>query len=272
MFHSILCGQPPTSNTFGTQQIPSKAYSTRTRATATSQTDHSVSFDGFFAFGSFNGSPQSLIFRKSIQNSTLTRTKAKQTQQPSSFSVLNHSFQIHTSKMNSFLYVCLMIATAASIHGTCGLQLSMVASRTPFQKSRGQTLERNIPFSKPTTTTRSSPSSSVTSNFISQLACMALKRRLEDQKHVSCDLTAESNNLLFGKVGPVTVKGRGWRSPLGLTCRAIEATVNVCTLDMGKVISNQKLVLTTPGAYLRALLEERKNRHSFEWGYRHMHP
>jgi len=146
--------------------------------------------------------------------------------------------------MNTFLYACLVIATAASIHGTCGLQLSMVASRTPFQKSRGQTLERNIPFSKPTA--RSSPSSSVTSTFISQLACMALKRRLEDQTHVSCDLTAESNNLLFGKVGPVTVKGRGWRSPLGLTCRAIEATVNECTLDMGRVISNQKLVLTTP--------------------------
>lgn len=44
----------------------------------------------------------------------------------------------------------------------------------------------------------------------------------------------------------MTVKGRGWKSPLGLTCRAIEATVNECSLDMGRVISNQKLVLTTP--------------------------
>eukprot|EP00536_Pseudo-nitzschia_multiseries_P013900 jgi/Psemu1/213138/e_gw1.629.63.1 len=75
---------------------------------------------------------------------------------------------------------------------------------------------------------------------------MALKRRLTDQSHVSCDLMSDSNNLLFGRVGPVTVKGRGWQSPLGLTCRAIEATVGECSLDMGRVISNQKLVLTTP--------------------------
>jgi len=75
---------------------------------------------------------------------------------------------------------------------------------------------------------------------------MALKRRLKDQTHVSCDLTADSSQLLLGRVGPVTVKGRGWKSPLGLTCRAIEATVNECKLDMGRVISNQKLVLITP--------------------------
>lgn len=76
---------------------------------------------------------------------------------------------------------------------------------------------------------------------------MALKRRLKDQTHVSCDLTANSNGLLQGLVGPVTVKGRGWRSSLGLTCKAIEATIDKCQLDMGKVLANQKLVLTTPG-------------------------
>lgn len=87
----------------------------------------------------------------------------------------------------------------------------------------------------------------MTSNLISQLACVALKRRLKEQTHVSCDLTADANQVLQGRVGPVTVKGRGWQSPLGLTCNAIEATVNECKLDMGRVISNQKLVLTTPG-------------------------
>lgn len=133
------------------------------------------------------------------------------------------------------------------MHGTCGLQLSMVASRAPFGRQQkgttiDKTLERKIPFS----TISSNRSSSVTSTLISQLACMALKRRLVDQTHVSCDLTADSNNLFLGRFGPVTVKGRGWRSPLGLTCKAVEATVNECRLDMGRVISNQKLVLTTP--------------------------
>jgi hypothetical protein len=47
-------------------------------------------------------------------------------------------------------------------------------------------------------------------------------------------------------VGPVTVKGRGWASQLGLSCRAIEATVDTCELDVGRILSNRKLVLTTP--------------------------
>jgi len=158
-----------------------------------------------------------------------------------------------TTKMHIF-FTCLLIA---SMQFTCGFQLSMVASRAPFGRrqihsrgttidnnSRAKTLKRKIPF--PSTRSNNRSSSSITSTLISQLACMALKRRLEDHTHVSCDLTADSNHLFLGRVGPVTVKGRGWESPLGLTCKAIEATVYECKLDIGKVISNQKLVLTTP--------------------------
>mmetsp|Transcript_8955 Transcript_8955/g.21838 ORF Transcript_8955/g.21838 Transcript_8955/m.21838 type:complete len:314 (+) Transcript_8955:245-1186(+) len=145
----------------------------------------------------------------------------------------------------NFFHTCLLFAAITSMHETCGLQVSMVASRAPFQNPLGKTREPKIPFST-SSTTATRGSSSVTSTLISNLACMALKRRLVDQTHLSCDLTADSNNLLFGRVGPVTVKGRGWQSPLGLTCRAIEATVSECSLDMGRVISNQKLVLTTP--------------------------
>jgi len=42
------------------------------------------------------------------------------------------------------------------------------------------------------------------------------------------------------------VKGRNWSSPLGLTCRAIEANVDTCTLDMNSVINRRKLILVTP--------------------------
>jgi len=88
----------------------------------------------------------------------------------------------------------------------------------------------------------------VTSSLISTLAEGALKRRLRAQTGVACDVTANSSDMLFkGKVGPVTVKGKGWQSSLGLTCRALEATVDTCELDMGRVLSSQKLVLTTPG-------------------------
>jgi len=156
--------------------------------------------------------------------------------------------QINNSTKMTSVSRWMTIALVATIQFANGLQLSMVVSRAPFGRhqtqSRGATLDSNS--TRKSSTANNKAPSSVTSTLISQLACMALKRRLEDHKHVSCDLTADSNHLLLGRVGPVTVKGRGWESPLGLTCRAIEATVNECKLDMGRVISNQKLVLTTP--------------------------
>jgi hypothetical protein len=112
--------------------------------------------------------------------------------------------------------------------------LSMVAS-----SSLGRTSQVRIPTAQP----------SATSSLVSRLAVMALKLRLYDQSGVNCDVTASSSDLLFkGKVGPVTVKGRGWQSRLGLTCRAIQATVESCDLDMTQVFKSQKLVLSTPGA------------------------
>lgn len=87
----------------------------------------------------------------------------------------------------------------------------------------------------------------VTSGLISNLAEMALRLRLSDQTGIKCDVSASSSDLLLrGRVGPVTVKGRGWQSALGLTCRAIEATVDSCELDVGRILSNRKLRLTTP--------------------------
>lgn len=88
---------------------------------------------------------------------------------------------------------------------------------------------------------------SITSSVISNLAVLALKLRLANHSGVSCDVEASSKSLLLkSSVGPVTVKGRGWSSPLGLTCRAIEACVNECQLDMSAVLQRRKLILTTP--------------------------
>eukprot|EP00977_Amphora_coffeiformis_P000179 scaffold48_cov161-Amphora_coffeaeformis.AAC.27 len=87
----------------------------------------------------------------------------------------------------------------------------------------------------------------ISSSLISQLAEIAIKLRLADQTTVKCDVSSSPTDLMFGgKIGPVTVKGKGWRSGRGLTCRAIEATVQSCELDLGRIISNQKLVLTRP--------------------------
>jgi hypothetical protein len=163
-----------------------------------------------------------------------------------------------TTKNMKFLIACFLIVAGEGIYA---FQLSMVASRAPFSGGRRQqqygdstaTTQRNNNYGIRQQQQQSS-STSVTSTLISNLACMALKRRLKDQTHVSCDLVADSNALLFGRVGPVTVKGRGWQSSLGLTCRAIEATVDECKLDMARVITNQKLVLTTPGTLIVVFL------------------
>jgi hypothetical protein len=143
------------------------------------------------------------------------------------------------------LLVCFAVFLS---NGICALQLSMVSS-APFGKYDSAPLSQNKNSLSQRVQSSSSPG--VTSTLISQLAVMALKRRLMGQTHVSCDVKASSSNVLLkGQVGPVTVKGRGWQSRLGLTCRALEATVDSCQLDMGRILANQKLVLTVPGKIL----------------------
>jgi hypothetical protein len=86
----------------------------------------------------------------------------------------------------------------------------------------------------------------LSSNLISQLAAVALKLRLSRQDHVSCDATCTSQDLLRGRCGPVTVRGRGWASARGLTCRVIAATVQECKLDVNRMAKDQKLLLLEP--------------------------
>jgi hypothetical protein len=92
-----------------------------------------------------------------------------------------------------------------------------------------------------------SGSNELTSSLISELAKVALQLRLHSHAGVACDVTADPARFLStGSIGPVTVKGKGWGSSLGLTCRAIEATVETCYLDFGRVMKDRKLKLTTP--------------------------
>ena len=149
------------------------------------------------------------------------------------------------------------MVAAVLILGDCnvsGLQLSMVSSSRPSSTFKNS-------FRAPNPLASSGPASGldITGGLISQLAVIALKLRLADHTDVSCDVSCRSSDLMLrGRVGPVTVKGRGWKSGLGLTCRAIEATVDACELDPGRILSNRKLVLTTPakGKAMVALTSE----------------
>jgi len=86
----------------------------------------------------------------------------------------------------------------------------------------------------------------ITSSLISTLAIAALERRLGDDATVDCVVQAEPTDLIRGRVGPVVVKGNKWRSPLGMSCRALEAKVGSCLLDLTSVLQKQKLILTVP--------------------------
>lgn len=118
--------------------------------------------------------------------------------------------------------------------------LNMVASvRRPavVQKQKGPHTKHAPP---------KSGSGALTSDFISTLAVSKLKNRLRKNVKVECFVSAEPRDLLRGRVGPVTVRGRGWTSPLGLTCRAIEASIEDCELDIKVAMQRQKLKLTVP--------------------------
>ena len=87
----------------------------------------------------------------------------------------------------------------------------------------------------------------VTSTLISSLAVVALKLRLESQTSVKCTVQSSSKELLLKQsIGPVSVRGKDWSSPLRLTCRVIQADVATCMLDMNSVLKKRKLILLEP--------------------------
>ncbi len=96
-------------------------------------------------------------------------------------------------------------------------------------------------------TRSNSKENGVTSTLISNLAVIALKLRLSSQTSVQCKVNSSSRDILLKQsIGPVSVKGRDWSSPLGLTCKAIQADVDTCMLDMNSVVSKRKLILLEP--------------------------
>jgi hypothetical protein len=139
------------------------------------------------------------------------------------------------------LQMCIIIAVFASQpRAGDALSLTMSTPRPSSDKAK-------IPLRPSPSPTPVTPPTSISGGLISQLAVIALRLRLTEQSDVACDVSSTSSDLLLrGTIGPVTVKGKGWRSGLGLTCRAIEATVGTCELNVGRILSSRKLVLTVP--------------------------
>lgn len=142
-----------------------------------------------------------------------------------------------------------LLVAALMSGGTNAFQQQPSIRSLCLQESAYATPGRQLFSATSALSASNSQSFDLSSGLISSLAVLALKARLTAQTSVECDVTARSQGLIFGRVGPVTVKGRGWQSSLGLTCRAIEATVEVCELDKSRVVVDRKLVLQQPGKF-----------------------
>ena len=166
-------------------------------------------------------------------------------------------YQVRIFQLRNVALVCLcslMLRTVNNrVSAFCGKNQSfgsqVVVSQSSIGSKKLQWKNSKLNARSNDRRSASSETGGVTSSLISQLAIIALKLRLpEKTSTVQCDVTATSSDLLMrGQVGPVTVRGKKWKSPLGLTCRVIEATVQSCNLDMTSVLARRKLVLTTPG-------------------------
>jgi hypothetical protein len=156
-----------------------------------------------------------------------------------------HARRRSVRRITELIYVTVVvfIIDSSVTRTVTALHLIMMSSSSrqdAFKKSLVQAASSILPPPPPGT-------DSISSNLISQLAIYAIKRRLKEQRTVNCDVNFSSSNLLWnGRVGPVTVSGKDWCSYRGLSCRAIEATVEQCELDAKMIISNRKLLLTTP--------------------------
>ena len=152
-----------------------------------------------------------------------------------------------------FATVILLESTQVLAFTTSNISGRKHPTTTEFQSEHTLSFTHSFTITSKTTNLSSQKSSptdkkeGVTSSLISNLAIIALKLRLAKHSGVACDVSASSSNLLLkSTVGPVTVQGRNWESPLGLTCRNLKATVNVCTLDWNSVMKKRKLKLVEP--------------------------
>ena len=151
--------------------------------------------------------------------------------------------------VSNLMFIITVFITAALIttRPTQALINTPVISHNYHRHSRNSMHAYKTVTNKMTTLmSTKNPSTGVTSTLISQMAVVALKLRLKKHSGVKCDVQSSVGNLLKSAIGPVSVKGKDWASPLGLTCRYIEANVDRCQLDMNSVLSKRKLILVEP--------------------------
>jgi hypothetical protein len=162
--------------------------------------------------------------------------------------------RLSTGKDTSCLGRCFLLVLLVS--SSQSFQLSMVAAKSTFSSKSVQDSQRQRRnFAAVKTGGNMDPASMA----VSELTELAIKLRLANYRDVNCEVYSKPTDVLLrGRVGPVNVKGSGWKSRRGLSCRAIEATLETCELDINRALSRQELILSRPaqGRAMIALTSE----------------
>lgn len=84
------------------------------------------------------------------------------------------------------------------------------------------------------------------SALLSTVATLVLQARLREAGSIDVCVDATPTSLLSGGVDGVRVRGRGWCTPLRLSCSALDMDVGATAIDPSALLTQRKIVLKRP--------------------------
>ena len=83
---------------------------------------------------------------------------------------------------------------------------------------------------------------------LAKIAELVLRARLKEASLVQVTVDGGTSDLLEGtaEVGSVSVSGRGWCTPLQLSCRSLQLTVGQTAVDLKELLGRQQITLLRP--------------------------
>jgi len=82
--------------------------------------------------------------------------------------------------------------------------------------------------------------------LLSKVAELVLRSRLTKVESVSVAVDSTPLEMLSGLVRGVTVQGKGWCTPLRLSCDALDVRVGRTEIDLQKLLKSQRIFMKTP--------------------------
>jgi len=82
--------------------------------------------------------------------------------------------------------------------------------------------------------------------LLSKVAELVLRSRLTKVESVSVAVDSTPLEMLSGLVRGVTVQGKGWCTPLRLSCDALDVRVGRAEIDLEELVKSQRIFMKTP--------------------------